>query len=182
MKKLHFGFRDNLRRFMCQIVMVGLVMMVVGSSLGCAAVVWPLEISKTIEGLNQAAHGVVGTFAYLKETSPIVVLGWPQGDGKYDFVLLDKAGEMVKMAELCNANCVKWETAAQFLTWLEANGWQNVPAGLLPPALVSAISQTAFIASMAVSASSRGSTSIFTIPSVILETNPFDLINPQIGS
>jgi hypothetical protein len=178
MKKLQYGFRDSARRFMCQIVMVGLVMMVAGSSLGCAAVAWPLEISKTVEGLNQAAHGMAGTFAYMKDQNPIVVLGWAQGAGKYSFLLVDKAGEMIKIAEICNANCVKWETAAEFLKWLEVNGWQSVPATMLPPALVSAISQTAFIASLG----TRAMPSLLFLPMTILETKPLDLVNPQVRS
>jgi hypothetical protein len=178
MKKLTFGYRDHLRRFMSQIVMLAMVMMVVGSSLGCAAVVWPLEIGKTIEGMQQAANGLPGTFAYMSETSKIVVLGWAQGAGKYAFILLDQSGELVQIKDICNANCMKWETAAEFLKWLEANGWNNVPAGLLPAGLVSAIRQTAFIASLG----SRAMPSLLFLPMVILETNPIDLLNPMIGS
>lgn len=148
------------------------------SLMGCSAVVWPLDISKTVEGINLAAHGAAGTFAYMKAGNPIVVLGWPVSDGKYAFILLDKFSAAVKMSEICNANCIRWDTAAQFLKDIEANGWQSVPAATLPPTLISAVSQAAFQAVLA----RTGLPSLLVIPGAILDVDPLRMISDGGGA
>lgn len=145
--------------------------------MGCAAMVSPLDIYKTVEGANAAAHGAPNTWAYVKETSDLVVLGWAQGQ-RYGFLIVDKLGQSTQLMKICNGNCINWQTAAEFLTWLESNGWANVPAATLPPSLVTALGQTAFLTSLGSSAL----TNFLILPMGLLEIDPMDLVQPKIGA
>jgi hypothetical protein len=143
----------------------------------CAAVqVAPLDVYRTMSGMAQAVRGQPGTFVFTNPNVELVVLGWPVGE-KYAFAVLNRAGEAFDLAKFCNANKVCWQTAGEFTTWLEANGWQSVPAGTLAPSLVSVISQTAYMISMGL----RSLPSFLLVPMGVIPTNPMQVINPEVG-
>lgn len=115
-----------------------------------AAVVWPATIGETLKGMNLAVHGAPGTWSFMKPGSELVVLGWAQGE-QYAFMILDKAGSAVELSKLTNANKMAWYTAADFVDWLEHNGWQSVPVTMLPKTIVASVAQASFIFSMSCS-------------------------------
>ncbi len=145
--------------------------------MGCAAIATPLDIYKTVEGANSAARGGANTWAMMKATSDLIVLGWPQGT-RYAFLIVDKLGQTTNLSQICNGTCIGWKDAAEFLTWLEQNGWQNVPATALPPGVIAGLSQTAFLTSLG----SRALTTILILPIGMIQINPADYIKPEIGA
>lgn len=159
-------------RLFQQIVMIWVAV----ALMGCAAIVSPLDIYKTAEGASAAARGAANTWAMVKPTSDLVVLGWPQGQ-RYAFLIVDKLGQMTNLSKLCNGTCINWKDAAEFVSWLEANGWANVPAASLPPALVSALSQTAFLTALA----SRALTNFLILPMGLIQ-DPMQFIQPKTGA
>lgn len=136
---------------------------------GCGAIVWPASLTDTLSGMQAAVKGQPGTFAYVKDG--MTILAWTAGEGQYAFVLLGRDGASLKLRDLCQGNCVSWKTAADLFRWAESQGWQNVPAGMLSPALVAAVSQAAFVARF-------GMPTVWLMPVVVKP--PMDLVNPII--
>lgn len=140
----------------------------------CAAVqVAPLDISATIDGMKSAAVGAPGTWAFTKAGTDFVVLGWAQ-NSRYAFILLDKAGQLSQLQKLCHANVCNWRTAADFVSWLEANGWASIPAGALPLSLTEAIKTSAFQAMLG-----RLYTPLL-VP-ILIPANPAELVRPMVA-
>lgn len=139
----------------------------------CSAHTLPVPIAETILGAASAVRGMPGTWVFINPTSDIVVLGWSQGS-QQAFLLVDRLGKSVTMNTITNAQKVSWKAAADFLSWLEYSGWQSVPAGMLPPALVSTISQTNFLLGM--------TPTIILLPLGLIPSEPLDLLRSEISS
>jgi hypothetical protein len=143
----------------------------------CGAVqVAPLDVFRTIDGMKAAVLGDPGTWAFTKPATDWIVLGWPAGDGRYGFALLDKLGQASPLSKVCNANVCNWRTAADFVAWLEANGWTSVPAASLPGGLIAAVRQSAFAAAIA----RGGPLNMLVVPMGILSPNLFEFISPKV--
>lgn len=139
----------------------------------CTGVVYPVPLVDTIHGAAQAVRGAPGTWVYINPASDIIVLGWCQGT-QQAFLLVDRMGHSVTMDRITQAQKVSWKAAADFLSWLEYSGWQSVSVGMLPPALVSTISQTNFLLGM--------TPIIILLPLSLIPEEPLDLLRSRISS
>ncbi len=110
---------------------------------GCFAMPNGVGVEQTVAGMRSAVAGMPGTFAYLSKASDYVLLGWPVGK-EYAFVILDSAGKVVRDWKNLMGTAAEAEEAAKFLSYIERHGWQQIPVGMIAPAVVAEIKQASF--------------------------------------
>ena len=145
---------------------------------GCAAVNYPqvqvIGLGETLSGLKSAVNGVEGTVVYMKEGSKLVFLGWP-AKLDYAWMILDQNGNIQDILKTVCGQKACPEVASDLIRWLEANGYQSVSAGALPPAIVTTVKQFAYLLSIG---ASLPILPVLFIPVI----DPLQLINPQVGA
>lgn len=96
-----------------------------------AAVIAPISIYATLEGMRAAAGGQVGTF--LMESDKVIVFAWSKGSN-WNFAAIAKDGKPVldMLAEFANGQKVDTWTFTQFIRDLEVVGYRQISPEMLP--------------------------------------------------
>lgn len=147
-------------------------------SAGCAAVNYPQTIvaidpAATLRGMQAAVNGQPGT--YILQQGEHLVLGWPAG-AKYAWVAFSQNGQFTDALKTLCANRACPELAGEMYNWLVKNGWQSIPAGMVPPAVASAVRQFAYMLSIG---ASLPVAPVLILPAMI---DPQQWMNPQTGA
>lgn len=127
-----------------------------------------LGLHETLAGMTRAIEGAAGTYVYMSESNPLIVLGWTEGS-QAAWVMVDRAGNIMdQLSDICgNVSCP--DNATDLLLWMENNGWKLVPpAGLakaLPAELVTSVQKTVALLSGSTGAVSTGGfPTVFLVP------------------
>lgn len=146
---------------------------------GCAAASYPQSIAPvdpgaTIRGMQAAVNGAQGTF--ILQRGKDLVMGWPSGT-QYAWIAITANGRIADTVKNVCGNRACPQLAGELYNYLEANGWQPVNIGAIPPAVCYTIRQFAYLLSIG--------ESLPMIPVLVVPMTPFDaqkFSNPQMES
>lgn len=95
------------------------------------AVIAPISIYATLEGMRAAAGGQAGTF--LMESDKVIVFAWSKGSN-WNFAAIAKDGKPVldMLADFANGQKVDTWTFSQFIRDLESVGYKQISPEMLP--------------------------------------------------
>ncbi len=147
-----------------------LIIAIIAATLASIA---PVDFYATLRGMQSVAREATGTFAY--GNGQLSVLFWQQKGG-YAFAVVHQNGSILKdISQFVNANQVSTWSAADFVNWLEQNGYARIDPRSLP--------FTSVLLSQAVSLMASGArafTTVFFVPVGALQLDtltPFQQVN-----